>query len=36
MALAEKLVAFEKEETDKLRHDINEAWKTMDSSHSRE
>lgn len=36
MASAEKLAAVNREEIDKLRHEINEAWKMVDSSHARE
>jgi peptidoglycan hydrolase CwlO-like protein len=36
VASAERLAAVEKEEIDKLRHEINEAWKMVDSSHARE
>jgi len=36
MASAEKLAAVDKEEIYKLRHEINEAWKMVDSSRARE
>jgi hypothetical protein len=36
MAFAENLTAVDKEGNDKLRHEINKAWKTEDSSHSRQ
>jgi hypothetical protein len=36
VACAEKLAAVDKEEIYKLRHEINEAWKMVDSSRARE
>lgn len=36
MASAEKLAAVDKEEIYKLRHEINEAWKMVDSARVRE
>ena len=36
MASAEKLAAVDKQEIYKLRHEINEAWKMVDSSRARE
>jgi septal ring factor EnvC (AmiA/AmiB activator) len=36
VASAERLAAVDKEEIDKLGHEINEAWKMVDSSHTRE
>jgi len=36
MASAEKLAAVDKEEIYKLRHEINETWKMVDSSRARE
>lgn len=36
MASAEKLAAVDKKEIYKLRHEINEAWKMVDSAHAQE